>query len=204
MAIPNAQKRLKIRRVVKNGELVLASDEQPLPKFRDEAEFDILIDATYVTDTSRLNEIEGESAVPFLPKGTRLLAQVNADNVPDDLRRFLHREPSLIDGYAVVEFTLHEDVDLRFRAGRDASLYDVKCFIEPLTYINDNPYAKSINHAYTLITRHFEPHRISTGGNVFNKVFYQSSDADYWVPLRYLRDEIQQRQIETANKSDNE
>jgi len=204
MALPNTQKRLKIPCVVKNGMLVLASDGQPLPKFRDEAEFDILIDATYVTDTSRLNEIEGESAVPFLPKGTRLLAQVNADNVPDNLRRFLHREPGFIDGYAVVEFTLHEDVDLRLRAGRDATLSGVKCFLEFLSYINDKPYATSINHAYTLITRHFEPHRISTGGNVFNKVFYQSSDANYWVPLRYLRDEIQQRQIETDKKSDNE
>jgi hypothetical protein len=191
MASPYAQKLLKIPGIVKDGVLVLASDEKPLPAFSEGASFEILINPIYVADKSRLFESEDERVVPFLPKGTKLLAQVNAEKVPQELKGFLHKSPSHIDNCALVEITLDSDLDIRLRTGREATLMDVGCSSPFLEGREDPPIAVSINHAYTLISTYFEPHRKSHSGNVFDKVFYQPERGNYWLPLRNRRDEIQ-------------
>jgi hypothetical protein len=185
-----SQKLLRISVFVQDGYFVLASDRQPLPRFDEGAFCEILIDSNYVRDQSRLSGSENEKEVPFLPKGTKLLAQVNAKLVPDDLKRFLHEAPSEIENCALVEFTLLGDLNLRSRARRDATLMDVMCSSPFLEGRENPPVAKSVNHTYTLISTHFEPHRKSHSGNVFNKVFYWSERAGSWIPLRILRDEV--------------
>jgi hypothetical protein len=201
MVSPYTQKLLKIPVIVKNGELVLAIDQKPLPKFSEGASFEILIDPTAIPDKSRLIENEDEEAVQFLPKGTKLLAQVNADNVPKELNDFLHKSPRRIENYALVEIILIGDLHLRLRTGREATLVDVSCSSPFLQGREDPPAAVSINHAYTLISKYFEPHRRANTGNVFDKVFYQRSKDGNWLSLRTLRDEIQQARKMTDDKS---
>lgn len=46
--------------------------------------------------------------------------------------------------------------------------------------------AVSLNHAYTLLSREYETHRISNTGNVYSQVFYQEAN-QRWYPLAYLR-----------------
>src|SRR5262249_6852360 len=187
MASPYTQKLLKIPVVVKNGVPVLATDQKPLPKFSEGASFEILIDPTYIPDRSRLIEIEDDEVVPFLPKGTKLLAQVNANKVPQGLKGFLHKSPDRIDRCALVEIILTGDLNIRLRTGRQATLMDVGCTSPFLEGRENPPIAISINHAYTLISTYFEPHRRANTGNVFNKVFYQRGEAGEWVSLRTLR-----------------
>jgi hypothetical protein len=192
MRMTNAysQKLLRIPVFVQDGDFVLASDREPLPRFDDGAFCEILIDSIYIRDQSRLSGSENDKEVPFLSRGTKLLAQVNGKLVPDDLRRFLHDSPSEIENCALVEFTLLGDLNLRIRARREATLMDVMCTSPFLEGREDPPVAKSANHLYTLISTHFEPHRKSHSGNVFNKVFYWSERAGNWLPLRNLRDDI--------------
>src|SRR5262245_27153091 len=99
MGSPYVQRLLKIPVLVKNGKFVLAIDQKPLPEFIAGSSFEILIDPTDIPDKSRLSEIEDEEVVPFLPKGTKLLAQVNAEKVPQGLGCFLHKSPGRIDRY---------------------------------------------------------------------------------------------------------
>ncbi|MBO0722138.1 MAG: hypothetical protein J2P41_15040 [Blastocatellia bacterium] len=194
MANAYTQKLLRIPVFVEDGNFVLASDRQPLPRFDDGAFCEILIDSNYVRDQSRLSGAENEKEVPFLAKGTKLLAQVNGKLVPAELQRFLHDSPNEIDNCALVEFTLLGDLNIRIRARREATLMDVPCSSPFLEGREDPPVAKSVNHTYTLISTHFEPHRKSHSGNVFNKVFYWSESAGDWLPLRNLREEIRRGQ----------
>jgi len=50
-----------------------------------------------------------------------------------------------------------------------------------------NKTARSLNHAYTLLSEAFEPWRTSHTGSVYRLVFYQEVDGN-WYPLRLLRD----------------
>jgi hypothetical protein len=190
MPNPYSQKLLRIPVFIQDGSFVLASDRQPLPGFDDGAFCEILIDSFYVRDLSRLGGSEADREVPFLSKGTKLLAQVNGKLVPHELRRFLHDSPSEIEKCALVEFSLLGDLNLRIRSRGEATLTDVMCSSPFLEGREDPPVAKSVNHSYTLISTYFEPHRKSHSGNVFNKVFYWSENAENWLPLRNLRDEI--------------
>lgn len=46
---------------------------------------------------------------------------------------------------------------------------------------------KSLNHAYTVLSEHFEPHRISHTGNVYEQILYQERNG-MWYPLKLFRD----------------
>lgn len=52
------------------------------------------------------------------------------------------------------------------------------------------PTAASLNHAFTLLSREYEKHRISNTGNVYTRVFYQDRDK-CWYPLDDLRRGVQ-------------
>jgi hypothetical protein len=52
------------------------------------------------------------------------------------------------------------------------------------------PTATSLNHAFTMLSREYEKHRISNTGNVYTRVFYQDRD-DCWYPLDDLRRGVQ-------------
>lgn len=52
------------------------------------------------------------------------------------------------------------------------------------------PTAISLNHAFTLLSREYEKHRISNTGNVYTRVFYQDRDK-CWYPLDDLRRGVQ-------------
>lgn len=54
------------------------------------------------------------------------------------------------------------------------------------------PTAISLNHAFTLLSRAYEKHRISNTGNVYTRVFYQDRDK-CWYPLDDLRQGVQAR-----------
>lgn len=54
----------------------------------------------------------------------------------------------------------------------------------------DPPFAISLNHALTMLSRAHEKHRISNTGNVYVRFFYQDKDRR-WYPLDDLRTGVQ-------------
>lgn len=58
------------------------------------------------------------------------------------------------------------------------------------------PVARSLNHALTLLSEHYEVHRISHTGSVYNKVFYRETN-NTWLPLSVLRDGVSRRAEES-------
>jgi len=69
-----------------------------------------------------------------------------------------------------------------------------KCELVSSTILMPNgfpePNATSLNHAFTLLSRQYETHRISNTGNVYTRVFYQDRDGG-WYPLDDLRRGVQ-------------
>jgi len=182
---------LRIPFIVKNGVFLLATDMQELPGFVEGATGEILIIPLFVSDVSRLKWMEAEQEVDFLPERTKLLARVNDKKVPGNLRRLLHREPERIGNYALVEIILLQKQQLRIRPGKEGNLTDCACVIPALKDLNEDQEADSINHVCKRITEHFEPHRRSYGGNVFDKVYHYEADHCVWRLLREHRENIQ-------------
>ena len=50
--------------------------------------------------------------------------------------------------------------------------------------------ASSLNHAFTLLSKEYETHRISNTGNVYKQCFYQEKNGK-WYPLNDLRHGVQ-------------
>jgi hypothetical protein len=61
---------------------------------------------------------------------------------------------------------------------------DCKCFIPALT-----TEVKSVNNAFTTISREYEKWRTGHGGSVFIKVYFEDKDG-FWKPLSVLRDHL--------------
>jgi hypothetical protein len=53
-------------------------------------------------------------------------------------------------------------------------------------------HAQSLNHAFTMLSERYETHRLSHTGNVYDRVFYQEAN-DEWYPLSTLRDGVRER-----------
>ena len=83
-----------------------------------------------------------------------------------------------------VEVTLKKALYLVLRGTKPARLERVQCFIPTLEVT-----AKSLNHAYRLISEAFEPARMSHSGNVFQEVFVARGSG--WVELDTLRSAVE-------------
>ncbi|MDP2958677.1 MAG: hypothetical protein Q8N53_19790 [Longimicrobiales bacterium] len=88
-------------------------------------------------------------------------------------------------GNRLVRVVLEEDLFLTVRATKRASLRPCPVEIPALERT-----ASSLNEAYSIISREFEPWRRSVAGNVFWKVHYLAErvdGTDHWRTLERLR-----------------
>ena len=150
-----------------------------LPELKEGAIGDLVMPAYALLDQKDTEHYTEKTKSAFLPANTRLLAQINPDKVPSKLWLDVQFNLPGAPG-AVVEFILIEEQQVLLRGTKPSKLLPCKCGIAAL-----NLEAKSINHAYTLISLAFEPDRISHTGNVFSKVYYL--DDHIWKPLKALR-----------------
>lgn len=169
---------VKIPIKIVNGHPCLFPDGK-LPDLKDGTIGDLVVPAHSFSDPKIAAQFAEEHREPFLPVGTRLAAQINPEHVPEQHRK--HVEHSM-PGYmgAAVVFTLAEDQQILRRGTKSAELLPCRCTIPSL-----GEDAKSVNHAYTMISQAYEPHRISHTGNVFTKVYYLAGNT--WKPLKELR-----------------
>jgi hypothetical protein len=109
-----------------------------------------------------------ENVALFFAKGTVLYVRIKDDTNPLPFVDF-------------VDVELMADLNLNFDK-KLGVLEDCQCYFPCL-----KTQSRSVNHAYTIISEHFEKLRMAKGGNVFKKVYYEDS-AGHWIPIGKRRD----------------
>jgi hypothetical protein len=190
MRYDSFEKRTRIPFKVAGGKLVHFYDGKPITELREGTIGDLIVNDYSVGDKARIEQYNAEREALFLPQGTRLLARISNHSVPKTLREWLVGEKFI--GASAVEIYLTKDLKLRLRGTKEAQLLPCPCDVPALaSIIEEEGLPASVNRAYTLITKHFEPHRSSTGGSVFNCVFYCQEPLKIWQPLKHLREQFQ-------------
>lgn len=172
----------------KDGKFINYLTQEELSGIEDGALCDLIVDAYRINDHKLLALLNDETETELFPEGEKLFALVNPEHIPDELRQHATSSAniSLGDNGSFVEIELKTSLRMMFRGTKQPALFDCGCNIPSLEET-----AKSLNHAYTLISTAFEPHRRSHTGNVFKKVFFLSNFENYtrgsWIELEHLR-----------------
>jgi len=197
------QKKTRIPFRVVNGQLVHFYDGTPIKDLSDGTVGDIVVNNYQIKDKARVSQYNSEQVVPFLPSNTLLIASVSLKSVPKDLRERLLSDHGKFIPNGKVEIFLEQELMLRLRGTKHATFEPCVCRVPALQgKLSEDEHPTSVNHAYILISTHFEPHRQAKGGNVFDRVFYCSEPHQVWQPLSHLRDQKQaEHEINVVSKS---
>jgi hypothetical protein len=166
---------------------------------------ELTIDADQITDERFKKRVLQETVVKVLNEGDTLMValsdrlstlgrndgapvRIPYERLPMGVSRLVpivlgpasggHRQASLND-----ENPLAGGLWLRLRGLEKTELISSTVLL-PKTV--PEPKALSLNHAYTLLSKVYETHRISNTGNVYSRIFYQDADEE-WYPLDDLR-----------------
>ena len=154
-----------------------------LPKIKVGAVADLVIESHYFEDPSDVARMEVQKTIPILLKDSILMARLSKDYCESTkgLIEDINIYPMLGYPIAFVPIQLKEDLDLTLVFGKTAHLNDCPCILASI----NNLEARSVNHAFTLASRHYETRRRSNGGNVFLSVYFETDKI--WRPLKDLR-----------------
>jgi len=154
-----------------------------LPKLKEGTIGDLVVPSFFVIDKRKLALLERVDTKVFLKKSTSLMVQINPLN--EDAKEGGIEWLQIIENYTkrpFVEVVLKEDLEIELRGTKKGELENCPCSIPSLPKTQP----ESINHAYTLISQHYETHRRSHSGNVFDKVFFRN-EKNLLKPLKNLR-----------------
>lgn len=175
---------------VKEGVLVDFYTEEPLA-LKEGAIGDLVIPEYSIVSKETKAKLVAEESVLLLTKGRRVYIEVwLPENPKDIIDEFpVKRREELLSSHEgvrfpqlpLVEIELLEDLYLTLRSTKKARLKDCLCRVVVLELE-----AKSLNHAYTQLSRFYEPQRRSSGGNIFNKGWVV--EGKHWWSLGDLRD----------------
>jgi hypothetical protein len=197
------KKTVRILVRIKAG-IVARADSTPLPKIRDGALGDLVLPASSLIDDEERQELETESLVELLPAQNWVFVGLNPTKTkrglikPEDLKidpaphapttpGGIPQVPRTLAGHGYLHFAavlLLEPLALRLRGDKEPSLEPCECSIPVL-----NTNARSLNHAFTLLSTKFETERISHTGNVFAHVFFR--DKIRWHSLNEARGKVE-------------
>ena len=153
-----------------------------LPRILDGTIGDLVVPEFSITDRREVNRLQQEHVVELLPSGSEVMFAVDRNKTPASLKEHLKDGPILsMNKSHAVALTLGEPLRLRLRGARPPTLEGVSCWIPSLEME-----ARSLNHAYRLVSEQFEPSRISHSGNVFKLGYCKPKDE--WISLDVLRD----------------
>jgi hypothetical protein len=188
---------------------ILRSDGTPLPIIRDGTIANLVLPASTLADEAERQKLEEESTLELLQAGTSVFIGLNPTGVTSEDRdrltlasefRFDHepKAPNVPSGIpqaprtligrgydSFAEVVLKEPLILRIRGDKKPSLEECKCCIPVL-----RTEARSLNHAFTLLSVAFETKRISHTGNVFARGFCRCAKSKDWRSLNELRGHI--------------
>ena len=174
----NDGKKVMIPIQVRNGKICYFYGEE-LPRIMDGAIGDLILDVAMVEDPEKVKVFQFEKEVTLFNKDTKLMFGISNKSIPKDrvgqattLKKVI---APVYNHYVAV--VLQEELKLKLKGTKKAALVKCKCNIPAL-----EKDASSLNHAYTLLSREFEPDRISHGGNVFLNCYYYDED-NFWRNL---------------------
>ena len=141
------------------------------------------------TDYEGVDGHQDDRLEQFLEPKSVVMFAINGKDTPEKLKKYLRHArtvginvPNVVH---VVEVELGASpLNLRISGANRARLQPVECWIPAL-----KTNAKSLNHAYRLVSEQFEPTRISHTGNVFEVGFCKPRNA--WISLESHRVSIE-------------
>ncbi len=195
MDYPLTMKEMKTARIpirIKDGKLSFLYDETiDLSKLIvGEPIAEIIIPASSLKSPKLERIFNQEFSVEFFPQGTKLFCNLISANTKlsiKDEREFLHPD-SRINSifrhgvFLFAEVLLLEDLRLIYRGTKEPQLKSCICYIPALSVE-----AKSLNHAYTLLSQNFQKHRAAHTGNVYEHFHFYNYDKNLFVKIDILR-----------------
>lgn len=161
----------------------------PLPAMKEEQVGSILIKAFAFKNPEDVVRLSVQETIVILKAGTELYVHMSQETdqmkLPRGLIRLRAIDPFWGKG-GFAQVFLDEDLSLTFRGAKKPLLEPCKCRVPSLDRSVD-----SVNQAYTRLSEHFEKHRRTNTGNVFEKVFYLPEKQTTWHSLDTLREQHQ-------------
>jgi hypothetical protein len=170
-----------------NGKFINEITQEEISEIINGSSCELIVKTRHVADQDLLELLTRETRIEFFPAQTLLLANISDEHIPAELKEFAQKPEKKFFGVQgkFVEIRLDKALMLKFRGTKPPVLLDCACHIPSLKQD-----AQSLNHAYTLISTAFEPHRRSHAGNVFLKVFCLDAKSmlfENWVELETMR-----------------
>ena len=186
MFVPDStKKRIRIQVQFIPGSII-RSDGAPLPRVRDGTFADLVLPASALADEGERQKLETESLKELLPSGVSVFVGLSPGMMKEKPDGLIEADKIKTGyGYLFAEARLQEPLKLRLRGDKESVLESCNCDI-PLLHAK----ARSLNHAFTLLSTKFETKRISHTGNVFARVYFFSEKSKEWRPLDELRGHI--------------
>lgn len=147
---------------------------------------DLVVPRSAVTEPALLELLLRQEERTILNAGTELLIEISVRS--NDQRLEEIQEVGVVHEAASPRFArlrLNEPLRLLLRGTNRGVLKPCRCDVLQL-----KERATSLNDAYSIAVRAFEPWRRSHTGNVFKKLFYRHAvvaGKDHWRPLETLR-----------------
>lgn len=167
---------------------------------------ELTINASSVKDPSFLNRINRTLSIKVLPEGSKLLVALNdrdhhaadpsswlpiaVNEVPKGTTRFEY----VIIGPALPsqqrQLALEDERGGLWLRLKGLERTEIRSSTIQMPDGFPEKTARSLNHAFTLLSKEYEKHRISNTGNVYKQFFYQEGNGK-WYPLSDLRHGVQ-------------
>jgi len=157
-----------------------------LPKLAEGTIGDLIVPRYSVIDKQKLSLLELEETKVFIPKPATLMVQVSPKDKDAQKPGIMKLPLYPYKNGLFVKIVLEEDLNINLRSTKKGELQDCLCSIPSMPEAE----TKSINHSYSIISQHYETHRRSHSGNVFDKVFFWN-DRKLLKPLKELRNNFE-------------
>lgn len=176
------EKRLRIA-IRFDGTSFVLLDGQPIPALAKDSIAELVVAPECIENAAIRATLSRQKNTPFLKQGTFVLVGVSPSMIEDCFADglFSASEFRIPSEYVFVEVRLDADLRLVVRGDQEARLSASSCRIPAL-----NKEAKSLNHAFTLISEAYEIKRLSHSGNVFERAYAQD-ESGKWQNLNELR-----------------
>ncbi|SFH38256.1 hypothetical protein SAMN05216299_109115 [Nitrosospira sp. Nsp14] len=173
----------------------------------------LVIPIAQIMDKAFLKMVSDETVVKILDEGTKLLValsdrgagmryvrvgrpwpDVPIENMPPGTTRF----EQIVIGPPNISIPRQRELVAKKMGGglwirlKGLERSELECSTVHVPEEVSHKDAVSLNHALTLLSQHYETHRISHTGNVYERVFYQEEN-NKWYPIGHLREGVRAR-----------
>ncbi len=150
---------------------------------------ELIVPRFAISDPKMKGDLANKKDMEIIPKDTKLLINMvpPEKDIEETKKKYLIDTNTIKTSFGavskgfLVESIVETPLILQLRGTKKARLLECKCWLPAL-----EKEARSLNHAYTLLSEYYEVDRLSHTGNVFTKVLFQDKDGA-WKPLDELR-----------------